>query len=806
VLVDRFFVHLARENERLVAEIRVHVESAREYAANHVFDKARVVVSLVDDEKLVGSLQEIVGFARHRVFDDFDEILGANGVRVIDPDQNDAPPALIVGRDRKRIECARRLLLRKADVDQLVERVLAHHRLRARAGGHPFGFHPDDASRTALIGVRDPDQGVSLFAALAAYGRPTLQSELRAQAHVGSYRPLATYDLARYRLDQALDGSRFRIASEHVERCFFEEFGETRHVHAGFVGRKIGDHAQLAVIDLRAAVDLEVHDPPHAQNAGSIEREPNLRFLRLAIGIETKPTLAPVHPSVGRRQNEMGRDLGKRGDVVRARLEMRLHDPPVVDEEIDVDRTRRKPARPARPSDRELHVAGKALERFGVEIGAQRRCNVEIGRPLGPVGGFGLIERRNRRNLGARAQSLKRGEDVGLPITEVGAYSDVELVHAPTLLSGGPEFRTGGAYRSVMQGDAVYPYVLDPKLTTQVWGGDELVRVYGKHGDPNARLGESWECWDTDRVTNGALAGSTVADLRARLGAELLGNLDPARIFPVLTKIITAHDWLSVQVHPDDAYAQRVEHQPFGKTECWYVLDAQPNAQIVYGWTRDTSRAEYERRVADGTLGALLRHIELKAGDTVYIPHGLVHAIGPGITVFETQQASDLTYRMFDYNRIGLDGKPRELQVQKAADVLDYRATTTGTLSQIPYQFEGLDRIALIADEHFVVERIVAVGEPASLATQGRPLIVMSLDAPLEVTTSDDAVTLPRYQTALIPAASHWCTVRAGAGEAAPFMFVTPPQSTQELPARLLAAGVGQEQIDLFMGQFSGNL
>jgi mannose-6-phosphate isomerase len=349
---------------------------------------------------------------------------------------------------------------------------------------------------------------------------------------------------------------------------------------------------------------------------------------------------------------------------------------------------------------------------------------------------------------------------------------------------------------------AIYPYVLDPKLTTQVWGGDELVRVYGKHGDPHTRFGESWECWDTDRVINGELAGSTVADLRERLGAQLLGNLDPARIFPVLTKIITAHDWLSVQVHPDDAYAQRVEHQPFGKTECWYVLDAQPNAQIVYGWTRDTSRAEYERRVADGTLGEILRHLELKTGDTVYIPHGMVHAIGPGLTVFETQQASDLTYRMFDYNRVGLDGKPRELHVQKAADVLDYRATAAGTLAQVAYEFEGLERTALIADQHFVVERIVARSEPASLATHRRPLIVMSLDAPLDVATDAASVTLARYQTTLIPAAAQWCTVGASVGDRAAFMFVTPPQNREELPARLLAAGVGQEQIDAFMEQF----
>ena len=352
-----------------------------------------------------------------------------------------------------------------------------------------------------------------------------------------------------------------------------------------------------------------------------------------------------------------------------------------------------------------------------------------------------------------------------------------------------------------MARETLYPYVLEPKLTTQVWGGDELVRVYGKHGDPTARLGESWECWDADRVTNGDFTGAAVADLRARLGPKLLGDIDPKRIFPVLTKIITAHDWLSVQVHPDDAYAQRVEHQPFGKTECWYVLAAEPNAQIVYGWTRDTSREEYERRVADGTLGELLRHIELKTGDTVYIPHGLVHAIGPGLTVFETQQASDLTYRMFDYNRLGLDGKPRELHVQKAADVLHYKATTAGTLAQIPYHFEGLERTALIADQHFVVERIVAGAEPASLATQGRPLILMSLETPLEV-SAGTTLTLPRYQTVLIPAAAEWCTVRAAQGDAAPFMFVTPPENREQLATRLLAAGVEQVQIDRFMEQF----
>lgn len=345
----------------------------------------------------------------------------------------------------------------------------------------------------------------------------------------------------------------------------------------------------------------------------------------------------------------------------------------------------------------------------------------------------------------------------------------------------------------------MYPYRLDPKLSPAIWGGNELVTQFGKRGDPNAKIGESWECWDTDPVVNGPLAGDTVADLRAKLGSKLLGDLDPDRIFPVLTKIITAHDWLSVQVHPDDAYAQRVEHQANGKTECWYVFSAAPGAELVLGWTRDTSRDEYERRVADGTLGEILRKIPVKGGDSIYIPAGMVHAIGAGVVLFETQQASDLTYRMFDWNRVGADGKPRELHVQKAADVLDYRAGTSGPLEQIPYQFEGLQRTALIADRRFIVERIVAGSEPASLNSNGRPLILMSLADPLEVAGDGTTISLAPYQTALVPAAAQWCTV---CGDGAAFMYVTPPQDRDVLAVRLLASGIDQARVDRFMEQF----
>ncbi|HET9029912.1 MAG TPA: type I phosphomannose isomerase catalytic subunit [Candidatus Aquilonibacter sp.] len=350
---------------------------------------------------------------------------------------------------------------------------------------------------------------------------------------------------------------------------------------------------------------------------------------------------------------------------------------------------------------------------------------------------------------------------------------------------------------------SIYPLVIEPKETPAIWGGDALVARFGKAGDPNAKIGESWECWDDNRIVNGAHAGKTIAQLRAELGSRLLGNLDAHRIFPILTKIIDARDWLSVQVHPDDAYAERVEHQHNGKTECWYVLDAQAGAQLVLGWTQDTSRDEYLRRVADGSLGDILRRVPVRAGDAFYLPAGSLHAIGGGIVIFETQQASDLTYRIFDWNRMGADGKPRQLHVDKAADVLDYRRGSKGAIEPLTYTLDGMERTALIVDRRFIVERVTATAEAASLPTNDRPLILMALEHPLQLRTGGDAVRLERYQTALVPAAAEWCAVAAESDAAAPFMLVTPPRHLEEIEVRFMAAGIAQDRIDHFMAQFA---
>lgn len=347
----------------------------------------------------------------------------------------------------------------------------------------------------------------------------------------------------------------------------------------------------------------------------------------------------------------------------------------------------------------------------------------------------------------------------------------------------------------------LYPYILEPKETAAIWGGDALVRRFGKRGDPDAKLGESWECWDANTISNGDLRGRTIADLRASLGAGLLGNLDPDEIFPILTKIIDARDALSVQVHPDDAYAQRVEHERNGKTECWYVLDAQRGAELVLGWNRDTTREEYERRVADGTLGDILRRVPVHAGDAFYLPAGTLHAIGAGIIIFETQQASDLTYRIFDWNRTGADGKPRELHVEKAADVLDYRQSHAGAIDTLDYRLEGVRRTALISDPRFIVERLHLTQTPHAVATEGRPLIFMALDRPLHVQCNNEPADVAPFQTVLIPAAAGHAHIRAAHADA-PAMFVTPPARADAMEERLQAAGLPAERIERFLRQF----
>ena len=227
-----------------------------------------------------------------------------------------------------------------------------------------------------------------------------------------------------------------------------------------------------------------------------------------------------------------------------------------------------------------------------------------------------------------------------------------------------------GAAALCLSAPAAMPLKLAPAFKDYLWGGERLKSEYGKHTRLSP-LAESWElsCHKDgpSTIVNGPDAGRTLAEYAARHPA-CVGTRHTDGVFPVLIKLIDAARPLSVQVHPDDAYAQRVEGEP-GKTEMWYVVDAQPGAQLYYGFQRELTREEAARRIADGTLTDVLNAVPVKAGDVFFIDAGTVHAIGAGILIAEIQQNSNTTYRVFDYGRLGADGKPRALHVEKALDV-----------------------------------------------------------------------------------------------------------------------------------------
>ncbi len=212
-------------------------------------------------------------------------------------------------------------------------------------------------------------------------------------------------------------------------------------------------------------------------------------------------------------------------------------------------------------------------------------------------------------------------------------------------------------------------YLLEPAFKDYIWGGTRLRDEYGKDCSYD-KVAESWElsCHkDGPSVISGS--GMTLQELINKEGRQILGtNCERFENFPILIKLIDAKDNLSVQVHPDNDYAMRVEGE-YGKTEMWYVVDCDEGAELLYGFKHEISKEEFAQRIADNTLLEVTNNVPVHKGDVFFIKSGTLHAIGKGILIAEIQQNSNTTYRIYDYGRVGKDGKPRELHVEKAKDV-----------------------------------------------------------------------------------------------------------------------------------------
>lgn len=216
--------------------------------------------------------------------------------------------------------------------------------------------------------------------------------------------------------------------------------------------------------------------------------------------------------------------------------------------------------------------------------------------------------------------------------------------------------------------------LLKPTVKDTIWGGTRLISEFGFETKED-NIAEAWmlSCHKDGPayVQNGVYAGKTLNEAIEAEGKGVLGANNADKLdFPILIKLIDAKEKLSVQVHPGDEYARRVENEN-GKTEAWYILDAAPGAQLVYGVKRKISRKAFSESIRRKEVETILNFVNVKPGDVVFIPSGMLHAIGAGIFLAEVQQSSNTTYRVYDYDRPGKDGKPRELHIEKATDVVD---------------------------------------------------------------------------------------------------------------------------------------
>lgn len=285
-----------------------------------------------------------------------------------------------------------------------------------------------------------------------------------------------------------------------------------------------------------------------------------------------------------------------------------------------------------------------------------------------------------------------------------------------------------------------YPMLFKQNLKTLVWGTED----WTVSGVPNSE----------SEVENGTWSRYNLSEVIARHPAEMLGKQVAAKYnnrLPLLTKIIDAHRDLSIQVHPNDEMALRV-HGKNGKSEMWYILDAQPGAFIYVGFRTAITPEEYKRRVADGTITEVLAKHFVKSGDVFYLPAGRIHAIGGGIRLAEIQQSSELTYRIYDYNRPGLDGRPRELHTELAAQAIDYTVYPEYKTSHS----ETPNHASQVLDTPYFSVRIIDTDTPfhRSLIKYNSFVILTNLGDECRIRThaTGDEIVLPALQSCFIPA------------------------------------------------------
>lgn len=318
-----------------------------------------------------------------------------------------------------------------------------------------------------------------------------------------------------------------------------------------------------------------------------------------------------------------------------------------------------------------------------------------------------------------------------------------------------------GAAALCLRRPACAPLLLSPAFKDYLWGGERLKEDYGKKTDMTP-LAESWElsCHPAGPsvIENGPWAGKTLAAYLSANPQHLRAGAETGAEFPLLIKLIDAAQSLSVQVHPDDEYARTRENGQLGKTEMWYVVDAKPGAGIYYGFKRPTTLEEMEKAICENTLTDLLSWVEAKPGDVFFIPAGTVHAIGAGLLIAEVQQSSNLTYRVYDYGRVGADGKPRELHIAKALDVAKRERPQTPIGPTEPARdVPGGREQPLVACDRFTVSELAVDGLMEENVTPESFVALLCLSGEGALLCGGESYALAKGQSVFLPAGMGAC-------------------------------------------------
>lgn len=298
----------------------------------------------------------------------------------------------------------------------------------------------------------------------------------------------------------------------------------------------------------------------------------------------------------------------------------------------------------------------------------------------------------------------------------------------------------------------MYPLKFEPVFKDYIWGGRNLIKI--KENIPLGRVAESWEisCHPEGLsiVSNGKYTGISLLEIIKAHKKEILGDLD---FFPLLIKFIDAEERLSVQVHPDDSFAQKYENESNGKNELWYIISAKKDASLVYGFKKGMTIQSFKKCIEKGDIEKSLNYIKAFSGDTIYISSGVIHAIGSGIIIAEIQQSSNLTYRVYDYDRVDSLGKKRTLHIEKALKVIDFNTPRKEKYPGITVPLTGLSSKSIKAiTKYFCVELYNVLNDIDESSDYNRFSIYLIIEGEGEVIFSSGSVAFKHGETVMIPA------------------------------------------------------